>query len=204
MRPQARHQLQRHRHLVKKSVRAFSIPTQLLGNEIPESRLVIEFSKKDAPASSVIELSPECLVDRNPSRSDPSAVRLKDVTKAAIVEILINENIMESEQDSILGLKENGEYAHLTSDLRIVGFLKARCQVGNPLAVIHIAPGIYSSLTAAGVEDSHLGQLILSPRLHLSSSRSAPRRSSRHLTPSLLPHLLTVSVPVMKGKPSRN
>ena len=29
--------------------------------------------------------------------------------------------------DSILGLKENGEYAQLSSDLRIVGFLKPLC-----------------------------------------------------------------------------
>ena len=47
----------------QKSVRAFSIPTQSLGDKVSESRLVIVFSKKDAPASSVIEFSAEFLVD---------------------------------------------------------------------------------------------------------------------------------------------
>ena len=123
----------------------------------------MNFLKKDILVSLVIKLSPEYLINRNPLRLDPSTIRLKDITKAVIIEILINKNIIESEYNSILGLKENGKYIYLILDLRIVGFLKARCQVSNPLAVIYIALGIYSSLTAAGVKDLYLGQLILSP-----------------------------------------
>ena len=53
--------------------KTFSIPTTSLAIEKPESRLVIEFSK-DALSSSAIEVTPERLVERNPLRSDSSAV----------------------------------------------------------------------------------------------------------------------------------
>ena len=52
----------------------FSIPTTSLAIEIPESRLVIEFSEKDAPSLSAIEITQEYFVERNPLRSDSSAV----------------------------------------------------------------------------------------------------------------------------------
>ena len=151
----------------QKSARADSIPTLTLPDEIPEHRLIIDFSRQNSPEVPPLEASPQLLVDRNPSRSEMSAVRLVDVTKAAIIELLMEENIMQSEEDLIWGVKEDGVASQLLSDARVVGFLRARCLSGYPRAFITITPGMYSSLTAAGFKNSHIGQLFLSPRLQL-------------------------------------
>ena len=72
------------------SARAYSIPASTLADEIPEHRLIIGFSRQNSLETLPIQVSPESLVARNPSMSEISAIRLKDVTKAAMIEVLIH------------------------------------------------------------------------------------------------------------------
>ena len=106
-----------------KSACTYSIPTSTLPNDIPEHRLIIEFSRQGSPEVPPLKASAQTLVDRNPSRSEIAAIRLADVTKAAMIKSLIEESTMRSEEDLIWGVNENGDSAQLLSDIRIVGFL---------------------------------------------------------------------------------
>ena len=173
---------------------AYSTPISALLPEIPEHRLIIEFSRPCSQNVPQFETTPELLVLRNPSWSNTSAIRLMDVTRAVIVELLLEEGIMISQEESIWGVRESASDLLLSSTPRVVGYLQARCQAGTPRAFIHITPGIYSSLSAAEIESSHTGQLFPLHHLSLNSHHALLRVRLYHLTPRLHPHLLSVSV----------
>ena len=84
-----------------KSARAYSIPTSTLPNEIPEHRLIIKFSRQGSPEVPPLEASAQTLVGRNPSRSEIGAIRLADVTKAAMIKLLMEESTIRLEEELI-------------------------------------------------------------------------------------------------------
>ena len=93
------------------------VGTATLPTETPEAQLIIEVAKGDSSLMSKLEFTIEGIFERNPSRSNSSAVLLKDATKASLTQLLIEEAIMDSEHDFLIGVGENGEHVKLSSDL---------------------------------------------------------------------------------------
>ena len=134
----------------------FTTSTSPPGEEIPESRLLMQFEKGFLGSAQKLECTAEGIAEMNPARPDDSVIIIKYITRDNVVQMLTDEGLMDTNTDSIIGVKENGERIVLSSTLRLVGFLRSRCIFGSLHAYIFTAPGIYSSLTIAGIEDSHL------------------------------------------------
>ena len=98
---------------------------------LAEARLVIEFSKGDLPIISKLEIAVGGCCSTHSSRSNGNAGRLRDVTKSAITQLLMEQEQLEYKQTSIIGGQEDGEYVNLPSDLQRVEFPTTRLQQGT-------------------------------------------------------------------------
>ena len=86
------------------SIRVDTIPTVAFPEQIPDDRLVIAFTREGSPEAPPYASCVQDIVDLNPLRSEPSTIRLQDVTKAAMIQPLIEGNIMQTEDDKIWGV----------------------------------------------------------------------------------------------------
>ena len=78
--------------------------------------MIIEITKGDLSLTYKSGITGEDIFEGSPYRSNSSAVLLKDVIHAIINQLLMEDEHMVSEQDSIIEMREGGEYVKLSLD----------------------------------------------------------------------------------------
>lgn len=118
----------------------FTTPVSPAGQEIPEFRLLIKFSKGTSGSIQKFECAAEDLTEMNEVRLDERIAILRFVTRDIVMALLTTERLLDSNTDLLVGVTENGDHIYLSLTLRLHEFLRSRCEYGIVHAHIYTAP----------------------------------------------------------------